>query len=196
MPEPAKQRMTYAEYLGVLETSDVKYEFLDGELLAMAGGTADHALIALNIGATLRTALRGGPCRAYGADLRIHPPHTDFSAFADGSVLCGPREHALDDPNSASNPTVVVEVLSDSTEAYDRGEKFRRYNRLSSFKTYVLVSQRRPVVEVFERQADDRWLLTRHEGLDAIAHLESIDVDLPLSEVYLGAEFLQAEPAD
>lgn len=201
MGEPARRRMTYSDYLAVDATSELKHEFFDGAIVAMAGGTPDHARIPANVTFLLETALRRGPCRSFNSDLRIHVPGEAFAAYPDVSVICGERTSTETDPDCATNPTVLVEVLSDSTERYDRGEKFRRYSELPSLRTYVLVSQHQALVEVYERRADDRWLLTRYEGLDASAHLESVDVALPLAEVYLDAEFLNEpahtpEPAD
>jgi len=146
-----KTKLTYAEYLAAERKSDVKLEYLRGEVWAMAGGAIEHGRLVLNVGAELRRALAGKRCVAFGSEVKIRVVETDRSTYPDASVVCGKQEIAVDDEHAITNPTVLVEVLSDSTEASDRGEKFAHYRRLASFQEYVLVSQTSPRIEVFRR---------------------------------------------
>jgi Uma2 family endonuclease len=174
--------MTYAEYLAAERTAEVRHEYLRGEVLAMAGGTPEHARIAANVIAALTTSLRGKPCAVFTSDLRIRIENTDRSTYPDVSVVCGKREAARDDEDALTNPTVVVEVLSDTTEADDRGEKFAHYRRIPSLRAYVLVSQRTPRIEVYRREGDE-WILSEATS-GQVARLVSIGVELSVDDVY------------
>jgi len=191
MASTAERRWTYAEYLELERGSEVKHEFLDGAVVAMAGGTADHSLLGANVLVSLTNALRGTPCRVFTSDLRVRVPTSGLATYPDATVVCGPRDHHPEDANTATNPTLLVEVLSESTERYDRGEKFRHYRQLASLQTYVLVSQDSVHVEVFERQPDDSWRFVEASGLQSSVHLASLGIDLQLDDLYAGAEFLQ-----
>ena len=176
--------MTYAEYVAFEASSDEKHEYLRGEIWAMAGGTPTHALIATNFMRVLGNALQGKPCAPYGSDLRIRISETDRTTYPDGAVVCGKRQVAADDPNALTNPTVVVEVLSDGTEASDRGEKFAHYRRLSSLKEYVLVSQHVRQVEVFRRGEGDVWTIARARVSGEQVELTSLGVSFAVDELY------------
>ena len=151
--------MSYPAYVAAEEQSDTRHEFLRGEVLAMAGGTPEHAALAMAIGVALSNALAGRPCRVYGADLRVRIEATDLSTYPDVTVVCGKLERATDDANAATNPVLVVEVLSDGTEAYDRGEKFAHYRRLPSLREYLLVSQRERRLELYRKNDAGQWVL-------------------------------------
>lgn len=180
---------TYAEYLAFEASSNVKHEFLDGQIYAMAGGTPDHAALASAVTGLLFPALRGGRCRSYDADLRVRVPATGLTTYPDVTVVCGPREGDSKDPHAVTNPTLIVEVLSRSTEAYDRGEKFEHYKSLSSLRQYVLVSYRDRSVEVWTRDASDGWTsVVAREG--EVADLASVGARLDVRELYDAA----AEP--
>lgn len=176
--------MTYAEYLELERAADEKHEFLRGEVWAMAGGTPTHSLIAANTGAALKAALEGRPCAVFNADLRVRVQATDRSTYPDVTVVCGKRELASDDPNSVTNPVVLVEVLSDGTEAADRGEKFAHYQRLPSLKEYVLISQHTRRVEVFSRTDDNTWRYSAYGDGDRV-RIEGLDVSLDLATLYV-----------
>ena len=183
MSRPAAlSRMSYAEYLELERSSEVKHEYLRGEVFAMAGGTPEHARLAANIIGELTAALRGRPCSVFTSDARVRIEATDRATYPDVTVVCGRLEHAADDPDSITNPVVIVEVLSDATEAEDRGEKFAHYRRLASLREYLLVSQRARRLEVYRRR-DERWLLDE-AGTGETLRLESIDVVLSVDEVY------------
>ena len=183
MSQPtALLRMTYGQYLELERTSETKHEYLRGEVFAMAGGTPEHARLAANIIGELGAALRGRPCSVFTSDARVRIEATDRATYPDVTVVCGRLEHAADDPDSITNPVVIVEILSDATEADDRGEKFAHYRRLASLREYVLVSQRARRLEVYRRR-DERWMLDE-AGTGATLRLESIDVTLSVDDVY------------
>jgi Uma2 family endonuclease len=151
--------MTYAHYLVAEAASETRHEYLRGEVFAMAGGTPTHARLAMAVGVALSNALLGRPCGVFGSDLRIRIEATDLSTYPDAVVVCGKLEHAEADPHAAINPILIVEVLSDSTEAYDRGEKFAHYRRLPSLREYLLVSQREARLESYYKNAEGKWVL-------------------------------------
>ena len=186
------ERMSYAEYVARELTSDVKHEYLRGEVFvlgdvsAMAGGTRRHAALTVAVLSELRTALRGKRCEVYSSDLRVRvlatDLSTDLSTYPDGSVVCGQAE-GRDDQNSITNPTVIVEVLSESTEAYDRGAKAAHYRRIPSLREYVLVNQNERRIEVFHRNERGLWELSEAGPGERIA-LPSLDVSLEVDAVY------------
>jgi Uma2 family endonuclease len=162
----------------------VKHEFIDGHVWAMAGGSPAHAAIAVNIAALLREQVRGRPCRVFSSDLRVRVLDTGLATYPDVTVVCEALET---DPGDARghtivNPTLVVEVLSPSTEAYDRGEKLAHYERIAGLREIVLVAHDARRLEVW-RRADDSWTLEVTAG-DEVARVASVDVDLPLAEIY------------
>jgi len=185
-----------AEYLLVEREAEHKSEYLAGEMFAMAGATFAHNQIATNVIGELHHLLRGHRCSPFGSDLRIHTPSTGLYTYSDVSVICGPPEFtpADDRLETVTNPTLIVEVLSDSTEAYDRGMKFEHYRSLPSLAEYVLISQKSALVEVFLRQPDGTWRLTPVSGLEGSAPLASLGLELRLAEVYDRVEFPAAVP--
>jgi Uma2 family endonuclease len=181
--------LTYEEYLSIEEDAPYKSEYLDGEMFAMAGTTLMHAIITANVVRELGLALDGGQCVTCSADLRIKDPDSDFAAYPDASVVCGPAEIVHGKGMALTNPTAIVEVLSDSTEAYDRGAKFVRYRQLKSLQVYVLVSQRAPLVEVYTRHPDESWRLTAMRELDGVVALPSFGISLAMNRIYYRVEF-------
>ncbi|APR82436.1 Hypothetical protein A7982_07785 [Minicystis rosea] len=182
MNEPA-HKLTFAEYLALERAGDTKHELVNGEIFAMAGGTPEHARLTMRVGAALLTQLSGRPCEAYSSDLLIRVLATGLATYPDVSVVCGRLETDPEDANVVTNPIVLVEVLSDSTEAYDRGEKFAHYRRIPSLREYVLVSQHEPRIEVFRRNDDRSWTLYEaHAG--ERAKLASIGCELAVDEIY------------
>lgn len=174
--------MTYAEYLAAEEASDVKHEYLRGEVFAMAGGTLEHSRLAVNMAGELRNVLAGRRCVVFNSDARLRIAATDRATYPDVMVVCGHVERAADDPEAIANPVVIVEVLSDSTEADDRGEKFAHYRRLASLREYILVSQRGPRIEVFHREGD-HWTFNEFGPGDS-ARLLAIEAALSVEAVY------------
>jgi Uma2 family endonuclease len=187
-PEPY---VSYADYLAVEAESDLRWEWLDGQMWAMAGGTPAHSAIGTNIAGLLFLALRGRPCRPYNADLRLRVPASGLAFHADVAVMCGPPARDAEDPNAVTNPTVLVEVLSKSTERLDRFDKFLHYRKLPSFREYLLVSQTEARVQHFRKNDDGTWQLTEYTA-GGVVPLASIDVALPVDEVYAGVPFAEA----
>jgi Uma2 family endonuclease len=176
-------RMSYSEYLAAEKVAERKHEYLRGAVYAMAGGTPEHAALTAAFSIALGGALKGKPCRVYSSDLRVRVSETDLSTYPDLTVVCGKLETAADDPDAAVNPVVLVEVLSDSTEAYDRGEKAAHYRHIPSLKEYVLVSQRARRIEVFRRNAVGRWELFEYGAAERV-ELESLGCRLSVDDLY------------
>jgi Uma2 family endonuclease len=186
-----RPRMTEEEYLAFERASDVRHELVNGEIVAMAGGSPRHGLIATNVGGALVARLRGGPCRAVNSDVRVHIPDTGLYTYPDITVVCGQPETHPADRDALTNPRVIFEVLSRSTEAYDRGAKFDHYRRCASLAEYVLVDQRERRI-LHHRRVEGGWLLSE-VGPDGTLALPALGCELPLAEIYDGAE---AWPAD
>jgi Uma2 family endonuclease len=173
---------SYADYLALERTAATKHEYVGGRVLAMAGGSPEHARLAGRLARLLGNAIEGRPCAVFSSDLRVRIAETNRATYPDLTVICGRRETAVDDDDAIVNPTIVVEVLSDSTEADDRGEKFAHYRRLASLQEYVLVAQKAQRIEVYRREGD-RWMLTEH-GPGTIVELPSIGARIPVDEIY------------
>lgn len=188
---PLRHRMSIDEYLRFESDAEYKHEYANGEILDMAGSTGEHSLITMNLGAGLHTRLKGKPCRVYSSDLRVRIHNKAFYNYPDLQVICGEIEYDPEDHRnmSALNPRLIVEVISPSTEAYTRGEKFRRYREIPSLREYVLVLQDQPVVESFFLQEDGAWALATFQGIEAVARFRSLDVMAPLSEIFAGVAF-------
>lgn len=188
--QPA-DHIAYDQYLALEAAAEQKHEYIDGLIVAMSGGTAEHGRLAAAMTGLLFAALRGSGCRVFSSDVRVRVEETNRAAYPDLSVVCGELRHASDDRHAITNPRVLVEVLSESTEVDDRGAKFAHYRRLDALKEYVLVSQSEPRVEVFRRTAAG-WLLVE-AGPGERVRLESLpgDVTLDVDELY--ADALPAE---
>ncbi len=190
MSAHAHPRLSEEEYFALDRASEFKNEFYDGVLYAMSGGTYPHGQIILNLGAELRQVLRGRRCSVTASDVRVRA-NRDTYAYPDIAVVCGEPRFAENNKDTLINPTVLIEVLSPSTESHDRGFNFIRYRQLESLREYVLVSQSEPRVEVFRRQPSGSWLLTEFTTLDARANFESLDCKIPLGEIYHQIEFIE-----
>ena len=172
---------TLEEYLALEEESSVRHEYLDGEIYAMAGGTPDHAAIAAVVIGLLRPQLPRG-CRVFTSDLRVRIPSTGLSTYPDISVVYGRTQRAPDDPLAVVNPVLLVEVTSDSTEQYDRGEKLRHYKQLASVREILIVSHRHAHLTLHRREGSD-WITVdtqRQETIDLVGIAARLSVD----EVY------------
>ena len=186
----SKQKYTLEEYLELEKNSEEKYEYFDGEVFAMAGGSPNHARLGLDIGNLFSQKLKGRNCETFNSDMRVKVPAAMPYRYPDVSVVCG--EPIFDDLNGQEmlvNPVLIVEVLSPTTTAYDLKDKFTAYQSIDSFREYLIVSQDRPHVIQHIRQAKNRWLRIDIEGLDSEVTLESINVTLPLSEIYERVKF-------
>lgn len=186
-------RMTPEEYLAFERASEGKHEYVDGHVYATAGTREAHVLLTINLTTALRSRLRGRPCKTYGSDMRVRAGDAERYFYPDACALCGPPEFADGEFDTLLNPSVMVEVLSDSTEAYDRGEKFANYQRVAALREYVLVSQREMRVERFMRAEGGVWVLTALDGPEAVLELPSVGCAVPLAEIYEDVELLPRE---
>ena len=185
-----KHLYSIEEYLEIEEKSLEKMEYHDGEIFAMAGGSPNHSLLGNNIGIALGIALRkkGKPCRTYNSDLKIAISERKF-LYPDASVVCGKVETFPNMPQGIKNPLLLVEVLSDSTENYDRGSKFQAYQQLDSLQEYLLISQDKVLVEVFFKPKNTAfWYYQAYKNLNEIIELKSIEVEISLEDIYLDWE--------
>ena len=185
---PQHAHWTVDEYLAMERDSDIKHEFINGEIFAMAGASENHNLISLNIGASLLGQLRGTSCRTYPSDMRVRVANKRY-VYPDASVVCDPPQFSEDSPPSLLNPVLVVEVLSESTFQRDRGIKAMYYRMTESIQAYLLVSQDSPHIEQYVRQDDGSWRFTEVIGLQDSMYLPTIDCTLSMAEVYERVEF-------
>jgi Uma2 family endonuclease len=177
-------RLTETEYLECERRAEFRSEYFDGEMFAMVGGTRAHSLIATNLAGELRAALKQTNCVADNTDLRVKIEATGLFTYPDVSVVCGEQRFLDDELDTLLNPTLIGEVLSDSTEAYDRGKKFEHYRQIPGCREYLLVSQKEPRIEQFVRQPDGEWILREATGPDAQIRLPSLGISLRLAEVF------------
>ena len=185
MAQAQKQlRYTPEEYLAIECDAPTKSEYVNGEIFAMACASLVHTIIAGNVAGELRQQLKGRPCTTHSNDMRVKVGPTGMYTYPDVVVVCGAAKLEDGKADTLLNPTVIVEVLSQSTEAYDRGAKFAHYRRLESLREYLLVAQDAVHVEHYVRQADGRWLLSEANRLDDAIHLLAIDCRLAIAEVY------------
>ena len=193
MSQPAEQFITPAEYLAFERTADTKSEYLNGRIYAMSGASRNHNRITISLAATLHLQLKRKPCEAFVNDMRVKVSPTGLYTYPDMVIVCGePRfeDQAFD---TLLNPTVIIEVLSDSTEKYDRGEKFAHYRALDSLTDYLLVAQNQPRIECFSRQPGGQWLYSVADGLDAQMNVGEMDFVLRLNEIYERVVFADHE---
>ena len=184
-----KTRMTEAEYLAFERKSREKHAFYRGEIFAMAGASREHNLISLNIGAELRQQLKDRRCEAYVGDLRVRIDQLGLHTYPDVVVVCGEPEFLDAEVDTLLNPVLLIEVLSESTEDYDRGMKFKQYRQIPSLKEYLVVSQTEPLVEQYVRRGDTYWELGEVRGLDQKLTLSSVGCELPFSEIFAKVVF-------
>ncbi len=191
-----KRKLTAAEYLEIERAAEFKSEFYDGEMYplgggpeAMAGGARKHSEIATNFASALNQRFKGRPGRVFNSDLRVNVADNGLYTYPDLSALCGKPEMQGVDDDTLLNPQLIVEVLSPSTEAYDRGDKFRLYRAIPSLMEYILVSQDRAFVMQHLREPGGTWRLAFVEGLGSTLALSSVGADIPLAEIYDKVEF-------
>lgn len=178
-----------ADYLSAERKAVEKSEYIDGFIRMMAGASREHNLISGNVAREIGNQLRTRPCEVYPSDMRVHDPITRSFLYPDIVVICNEPRFLDQSIDTLLNPTVVFEVLSSSTEQFDRGKKAWSYRQIASIQEYILISQEVPYVERFSRQADGAWLLNDYQGIEAVLMLESIGCTLPLSEIYLKVKF-------
>jgi Uma2 family endonuclease len=177
-----RHRYTYSEYVALERDANVRHEYFDGEIYAMAGGSPRHAAICANVSTSLAVQLRGRGCQVHSSDLNVRVLETGLTTYPDVTVVCSKAELDPESRNTITNPKVVVEVLSPSTAAYDRGEKLSHYKRIRSLEEIVLVAHDEHLLEVWRREDDGSWI--RSQARTGSLALPSIGCSLEVAEVY------------
>ncbi|HEX8312896.1 MAG TPA: Uma2 family endonuclease [Chthoniobacteraceae bacterium] len=185
----SKPIISAQDYLRLEREAPFKSEYVHGEIFAMAGGTVNHHTLVGNFYGLLWQQLAGRSCRAFTSDMKVRCDFWDSFVYPDISAACEPLTFFDEQRDAFSNPSLVVEVLSKGTEAYDRGEKFRLYRMIPSLVEYVLVSQRQPLVEVFRRIGESQWQLETFDAPESVFHLHSVDVEISLLQLIANVEF-------
>jgi Uma2 family endonuclease len=194
MSAQPKIRYTLEEYFDLDRNSDARLEYWDGEIFDMSGVGEEHDQIETNLIFRLRQRLEGRNCRPFAASMRIKVPSMPPYRYGDVSVLCGKAQfEKIGGVDVLTNPALIVEVLSPSTEAYDRGDKFLYYQSIPSFREYLLVAQHQPHVSHFVRQGDGSWTYRAYSDLEAAVRLEAIGCELTLGEIYENVSFKEPE---
>lgn len=181
--------ITATQYLARERKADFKSEYFQGEVFAMAGGSPSHSLIGANVVRATGNQLDGKTCRVFNSDLRIKVQASGLYTYPDASIVCGELQFDDEQQDTVTNPTVIVEVLSDSTEKYDRGRKSAHYRTIDSVQVILLIAQDARHVECYTRQAEDAWLLREYLSLEDAVNLDGIGISLSMSEIYRGVEF-------
>jgi Uma2 family endonuclease len=181
-----KSPMTPEEYLAFEQTSEIRHEYVDGKLYAMAGASKDHNLINGNLYILLRNKLRGSNCQTFINDVKVKLQEGRKFFYPDLVVACDPEDS---DKFITKNPTVIIEVLSPSTKTFDQTQKFLYYRTIPSLKEYLLIGTEHPFIQCYRRHTQDIWTIQIYEGVEAIAHLESLEINAPLTEIYEGVDF-------
>jgi Uma2 family endonuclease len=189
MSTAPKRLLSPQEYLARERVAEVRSEYLRGEVFAMAGASYEHTLVKDNISGEARNQLKGGPCRVLTSDMRVKIDATGLYTYPDVVIACDKLIFEDAEVDTLLNPRALVEVLSETTERYDRGAKFAHYRQIPSLQEYVLVAQDRPLVERYVRQADGSWVLTEFAGLSSTFAFISVPVQIPMAEIYAGVEF-------
>jgi Uma2 family endonuclease len=190
MSTQAKPFLTPEQYLEIERQAEYKSEYWQGEMFAMSGAAEPHSLLVTSIAAQIYSQLRARDCRTYSNDMRVRVSATGLYTYPDIVVVCGAPQLLDGRRDTLLNPTLIIEVLSPSTEAYDRGRKFEHYQSLDSLKQYLLVASERVHADLFTRQPGGQWLLTSASSLDDTIDLESIGCRIALGESYEKVEFL------
>jgi Uma2 family endonuclease len=190
--EPAvaygKKKLTIEEYLEFEKASDEKHEYYKGEIFAMSGSLVAHNIIASNLLTSLGYRLKGKGCRPFGSDLRIHIEKNTLFTYPDISVICGEVITLNDDNFNALNPTVIIEILSQSTKNYDRGDKFKLYRDIDTLKEYILIDSLSIGIEVFRLNEHSHWELEEYKAIHEVLQVPTLDVALSIKEIYEGTK--------
>ena len=195
MIDPTKKFITPDEYLALEEQADHKSEYYNGEISAMSGASNNHNLITGNVHAALHQLLSKRPCRTYVNDMRLLTGPKGLYTYPDVMVVCGKIEFAPKRDDTVMNPVVIVEVLSDSTKGYDRGEKFAMYRKILSLKEYVMIDQTQPYVEHYRRDGHF-WVFEALETIDAILTITALECEIPLAVMYEKIEWQEVKDGD
>jgi Uma2 family endonuclease len=189
-----KPQYSFDDYLAAeRDCVDQRHEYLDGEVFAMTGASWEHNLIVGNLNRELSLALKSRPCFVLSNDLRVRVDRANLGTYPDVAVICGAPQFHDSRRDTVTNPILLIEVLSKSTEGYDRGGKFAGYRTLPSLRQYVVVAQDRRAVDVLTRETDQRWVLTAYDDADESVVFEAIDCAVPMSEVYAKVELRRGD---
>lgn len=182
--------LSIQEYLSIESESDKKYEFHDGFIVSMAGGSLNHGFICGNIFAELRSALKAknSDCKVFNSEIKLHIKSQNRFLYPDAMVICGEIQQSEEEIEALTNPKVIVEVLSKSTAHYDRGDKFYFYRQIESLEAYILIEQEKALIEIYQRKGQF-WQITRVEGLEETLFIPSLNLNLKLAEIYQDVEF-------
>ncbi len=185
-----QEKLSVLEYIELERETDERYEFHDGMVYAHAGGSINHAIIGTNVVFSLESEIRksGKKCRTFGSDTKVSIETRNSYLYPDILVVCGKLDRSKTEAEAVKNPSLVVEVLSKGTSNYDRSEKFDKYRSLDSLKEYVLVSQDKPIIEIFER-VNDLWRILKIEGLEEKVNFNSVGVEVEMTEIYKDVVF-------
>jgi Uma2 family endonuclease len=187
-------RFTSEQYLALERKADVKSEYCNGHIIAMAGVSRQHSMIAGNGYRKIGNQFEDRPCEVHVSDMRVRVSPTGLYTYPDVVAVCGEAEFEDDKVDTLLNPTMIVEVLSPTTEAYDRGDKFAQFRQLTSLREYVLIAQNKVLVERYTRQGEE-WLLKEFRSLDESLRLDSIDCEISLRDIYNKVDFPPERPA-
>lgn len=184
------ENLSLAEYLQIEKEADTRYEYHNGKIFAMAGGTVEHGLISGNTYGEIRMALRrkNSDCTPINSDVKLHIISLNKFLYPDVMVICGEIERSEAEKDAIINPTVIVEVLSQSTESYDRGDKFFSYRQIASLKEYILIDQYKAQIDAYVRE-EDLWKIMRIEGMDKELNLDSLGITISLKDIYENVSF-------
>jgi len=181
------RKLTVEEYVELERSTNTKYEYHDGEVFALAGGSFNHSILCSRIHSQLdrQLQIKKRNCEALTSEMKLRTKEQNKFFYPDAMVVCGDFKHPENFEDAITNPTLIVEVLSDSTEAYDRGEKFKKYQSLPSFMEYVLISQYKPLVEVFYRESNSNiWQINYYEDLEITFKLQSLSIEITMEALY------------
>ncbi|RYD79743.1 MAG: Uma2 family endonuclease [Sphingobacteriales bacterium] len=188
-PAPKYNFIRAEDYLEQERTASEKHEYYQGEIFAMSGASVEHNIISGNLAREIGVSLKGKGCRPYGSDMRIHIPSNTLFTYPDISIICGKPDLIDEAFDTTTNPTVIIEILSPSTRSYDMGTKFKLYRDITSLKEYILIDSENVYVEKHVRQADNNWLLSEIKNVNEQLHIESVQINIALQDIYEGISF-------
>ena len=188
-PGPKYNYVSPEQYLEMERASEKKHDYYQGEVLAMSGASLEHNIIVKNINTHVLPFLKGKTCDMFGSDLRIHIPENTLYTYPDFSIICGKPEKAGNDKDSIINPSAIIEVLSKSTEDYDRGGKFHLYRTIKTLKEYILIDSLHICVEIYTRQSDNSWVLKDYTTITESFTISTIGLSLSLKDIYDDVNF-------
>jgi Uma2 family endonuclease len=190
MGEPKTvHRYTVQEYLAMEEVAEYRSEYFEGEIFAMSGGSGNHSRIALDCANAIGEGLKDGNCEVFNSDLKVRIENSSAYYYPDISVVCGGA--AFEDPAELilKNPIIIFEVLSESTESFDRGKKFHRYKQISTLVEYILIAQSEPQIDAFYKVDYDTWMHRSYAGLEGVLELKSLSIQIKLADIYRRVQF-------